>query len=83
MTTRKDAPRPSERWWEKWHISKDEYDRYIEAKRRRDERVPRVSTVAPEFEVERLDPRGRRTGGMFRLSSTRGKPVAIVFGSYT
>jgi hypothetical protein len=83
MTTRKDAPRRSERWWEKWHISKDEYDRYVEAKRRRDKRVPRIGDVAPEFEVERLDRRGRRTGGMFRMSSMRGKPVAIVFGSYT
>ena len=83
MMARNDAPQPSERWWEKWHISKDEYDRYIEAKRRRDERVPRIGDIAPEFEVERLDRRGRRTGEMFRLSSTRGTPVAIVFGSYT
>lgn len=83
MTTRNDAPPPSERWWEKWHIGKDEYDRYIEAKRRRDERVPRVGAIAPDFEVERLDPQGRRTGEAFRLSSTRGKPVAVVFGSYT
>ncbi len=83
MMTRNDAPPPSERWWEKWHISKDEYDRYIDAKRSRDKRVPRVGTIAPDFEVERLDRKGRRTGETFRLSSTRGKPVAIVFGSYT
>ena len=80
---RNDAPPPSERWWEKWHIGKDEYDRYIEAKRRRDKCVPKIGAIAPDFEVERLDPQGRRTGEAFRLSSMRGQPVAIVFGSYT
>ncbi len=83
MMGRDDSPRSSRRWWEKWHISKDEYDRYSEAKRSRDMRVPRIGAVAPDFEVERLDGEGRRTGETFRLSSTRGKPVAIVFGSYT
>ena len=39
--------------------------------------------MAPDFELERLSPEGRRTGQTFRLSSGRGRPVGLVFGSYT
>ena len=81
--TRDDPTPPSERYWDKWHISKDEYDRYIDAKKIRDKRVPKVGSIAPDFNIEKLDKKGQRTGEMFQLSSTRGKPVAIVFGSFT
>ena len=46
-------------------------------------RVPQIGTLAPDFEIERLSPEGHRTGDYLRLSSTRGMPVALVFGSYT
>ena len=39
-------------------------------------------TPAPDFEVERLSSAGKRTGELFRLSSFRGAPVALAFGSY-
>ena len=81
--TRDDSTPPSDRYWDKWHISKDEYDRYIDAKKIRDKRVPKVGSTAPDFNIEKLDKKGQRTGEMFQLSSTRGKPVAIVFGSFT
>lgn len=81
--TRQNFPLSSERHWEMWHISKDEYDRYIEAKNNRDKLVPKNGTIAPDFNIEKLDQAGRRTGEMFHLSTTRGKPVAMVFGSYT
>ena len=83
IMTRDDLPPPSERYWEKWHISKDQYDQYIVAKKNRDKNVPEIGTIAPDFTIEKLDRAGRRTGEMFQLSSTRGKPVALVFGSYT
>ncbi len=45
--------------------------------------APKVGDEAPDFEVERLTPQGERTGQTFRLSSARGKPIALVMGSYT
>lgn len=49
----------------------------------REKRVPEVGTRAPDFEIERLDAAGKRTGETFRLSSALGQTVALVFGSYT
>ncbi len=55
----------------------------------RDERVvrerhaPQRGAMAPDFTVERLSPERTRTGEMFQLSKTRGRPVALIFGSYT
>ena len=49
----------------------------------RERRVPALGAPAPDFAIERLSPEGRRTGETFRLSATRGGPVALVFGSYT
>ena len=49
----------------------------------RDAKTPPVGAIAPDFEIERLSPDGKRTGEMFRLAETRGRPVALVFGSYT
>ena len=69
--------------WVNWGITKEEFDEYSAAKRAWDEGTPAVGAEAPDFEVERLDAGGRRTGEMFRLSSTRGRPVALLMGSYT
>ena len=43
-----------------------------------DRSSPKVGQLAPDFEL--ADPTGTRTA---RLSSKRGRPVALVFGSYT
>ena len=45
--------------------------------------VPPVETMAPDFEAERLSPDGERTGNFVRISSFRGAPVGLLFGSYT
>jgi hypothetical protein len=59
--------------------------------------APRVGAPAPDFSLERLGAAGERvgaaderlgaadgpTGDRVRLSSLRGRPVALVFGSYT
>lgn len=50
-----------------------------EAMARREERAPKVGDEAPEFELPVLDGRGATV----RLSELRGKPVALIFGSYT
>ena len=49
----------------------------------REQRAPAVGTLAPDFTLERLSPTGARTGQRVQLSDYRGRPVALVFGSYT
>jgi hypothetical protein len=44
---------------------------------------PQVGDEAPDFQLERLGPGGERTGEQMTLSSLRGKPVGLIFGSYT
>ena len=59
---------------------------YIKVKRladEREQRVPNVGDMAPEFELERLAADGKRTGEFVSLSALRGKPVVLYFGSYT
>ena len=44
---------------------------------------PRIGAPAPDFELELLSPQGKRTGEYIKLSSLFGKPVGLIFGSYT
>ena len=73
--------------WEKIGYTREQFLERYEAEVRgralRDRTAPKVGELAPDFEIERLTPAGKRTGEMFRLSSMRGSPVALVFGSYT
>lgn len=50
-----------------------------EAMAKREESAPTVGDEAPDFELPVLD----RKGATMRLSELRGKPVALIFGSYT
>ena len=50
-----------------------------EALEKRDETAPKVGEEAPDFELPVL----HGDGETVRLSDLRGKPVALVFGSYT
>ena len=50
-----------------------------EAMARREERAPKMGEEAPDFELPVL----RGEGATVRLSELRGKPVALIFGSYT
>ena len=45
--------------------------------------APKPGDAAPDFELELLDGRGRRTAELRRLSDHYDKPVALVFGSFT
>ncbi|HIE69928.1 MAG TPA: hypothetical protein EYP98_07005 [Planctomycetes bacterium] len=49
----------------------------------REATVPMVGGEAPDFVAEMLGRDGARTGEQVRLSDLRGKPVGLVFGSYT
>ncbi len=73
---------PPERW-KNMNMTAEEYAGMRAHKLAREANVPQVGSLAPDFEIERLSPTGGRTGEMFRLSQTRGRPVALVFGSYT
>ncbi len=53
------------------------------AKVERDRNSPKPGDEAPDFELEILSPEGKRTGENLRLSSLRGKPVGLIFGSFT
>lgn len=53
----------------------------------REESAPQVGQMAPDFTLERLSAEGKRSGEMVSLSGnfspTGGRPVGLIFGSYT
>ena len=55
------------------------YERRLEA----DKNAPQPGDVAPDFTLELLSTAGTRTGESLSLSSLRGKPVGLIFGSFT
>ena len=55
------------------------YQRRLEA----DRNSPQPGDVAPDFTLELLSAAGARTGEKLSLSSLRGKPVGLIFGSFT
>ena len=69
--------------WEDMGLSRAQFEARWSARVRRDEQSPVVGSIAPNFELEILSPHGQRTGRLFRLSSLFGKPIGLVFGSYT
>ena len=71
-------------WLEKRGMTRDELRSFIEKRVIRDNELsPKVGADAPDFEVECLDKQGKRTGKNVSLSSYFGKPIALIFGSYT
>lgn len=64
-------------------ITEEEFDRHMAHQMARQADVPRPGSQAPDFELDVLDRERRRTGETVRLSARRGKPVALIFGSYT
>jgi hypothetical protein len=78
-----DPDRVPDHVWKQLNITKERFLEIRAAMAEREKRVPAVGSVAPDFELERLSPRGERIGRRERLSDYRGRPVALVFGSYT
>ncbi len=70
-------------WLELSDMSEEEFGRMMAHNKERQVRVPQVGTEAPDFEIERLDPARKRSGEYVKLSAQQGKPVALLFGSYT
>ena len=69
--------------WKDWDISKEEWVEYAQERIGQDIDAPKEGEFAPDFNVERLEVNGKRTGEIIKLSSFFGKPVALLFGSYT
>ena len=82
-----DAPMsPEERkqsWLEISVISEEQFDAMREHQAERQSKVPQPGDDAPDFEIDVLDRDRQRTGETVQLSALRGKPVALMFGSYT
>jgi hypothetical protein len=55
----------------------------LDDRQERDLVAPLPGHTAPDFELEIVKGEGGRTGQMRKLSDSRGKPVALIFGSYT
>lgn len=70
---------PAEKW-DLLMMSRDEYEAMVTERSIRDQAAPNVGDVAPDFTARRLD---SRDATPFRLSETRGRPVGLIFGSYT
>lgn len=74
----------SQDWLDTRGTTRDKLRSFIEGRILRDKEIsPKAGDVAPDFEAEVLDSQGKRTGGMLKLSSQFGIPIALIFGSYT
>jgi hypothetical protein len=69
--------------WKRLNMSVAEYKAMRASMLAREAFAPEIGAMAPDFEIKRLSASGGRTGQNFRLSDTRGTPVALIFGSYT
>ena len=69
--------------WEKMGITKEQFLTRREKARQREEGAPKIGGPAPDFNIKRLSNEGKLTGERFSLSGARGRPTALVFGSYT
>ena len=65
-------------------MTRDELLAYYEQRILRDRAAsPAVGSAAPELELERLGADGKRTGDTMKLTSLRGRPTGLIFGSFT
>ena len=64
------------------NLSRDAYKAIRAERVERERHAPNPGELAPDFTIERLSPDGKRTSDLFQLSQSRGKPVALIFGSY-
>jgi hypothetical protein len=69
--------------WANMMMTPEQYNAMRDARVARERRAPRVGAPAPDFTLERLATDGSRTGDTFTLSSVKGRPVGLIFGSYT
>lgn len=73
---------PKERW-AKMMMTPEQYTAMRAERLVREEVAPEIGDLAPDFTAERLTASGKAMGEALTLSALRGKPVGLVFGSYT
>lgn len=76
------ANAPAE-WYKTREMTPESLRTFMEQRVLRDERSPKIGEDAPDLELELLTGAGGRTGETVTLSGYFGKPVALIFGSYT
>ena len=69
--------------FERMLLTRETYTAMRDARVERERHAPQVGAPAPDFTVERLSADGMRSGEFLTLSQTQGRPVALIFGSYT
>ena len=80
------AMTPEERkrmWLSISDISEAEFDALRTEQEARQSKVPQPGAVAPDFELDLITSQRKPTGEKVRLSTLHGRPVGLVFGSYT
>ncbi|MEE2746612.1 MAG: hypothetical protein VX617_06995 [Pseudomonadota bacterium] len=69
--------------WKAIGISRIKFEDRWKERLERDKNSPEIGSLAPDFELEIISQEGNRTGKLLRLSSLFGKPIGLIFGSYT
>ncbi len=70
-------------WLDISDITEDHFNAHMAGEKVREAIVPKVGSMAPDFVADVLGDGRKRTGEQVRLSELRGKPVGLVFGSFT
>ena len=80
-------PKPMEhltdKEWEDAGFTRAQFENRWRARLERDRFAPETGSPAPDFILEVLTSEGKRSGELFQLSSLFGRPIGLVFGSYT
>jgi len=69
--------------WEDAGFTRTQFEDRWRARLERDRFSPATGSPAPDFNLEVLTSEGNRSGALFQLSSLFGKPIGLIFGSYT
>ena len=69
--------------WKDSGFTRAQFENRWRARLERDRFSPKIGFPAPDFVLEVLTSEGKRSGELFQLSSLFGRPIGLVFGSYT
>ncbi len=69
--------------WKQMGTTREKLEEGMKRKQEREENAPVVGGTAPDFQLKSLSDSGKITEDQVCLSDLRGKPVALIFGSYT
>jgi hypothetical protein len=69
--------------WEQMQITRERFAEVAALMEEREKRAPAPGSFAPDFALRRLGAGRKPSAERVRLSELRGRPVALVFGSYT